>query len=591
MCGIFGYIGFRKLGPVILDGLKRLEYRGYDSAGVAFIGKSLNVVKDSGKIDEISRKYNFTEIEGKVAISHTRWATHGPVTGANAHPHVSGNGRIAVVHNGIIENYVDLKNELISRGHEFRSETDTEVVPHFIEELYGETGDPLGAVLGAVTRLDGSFAFLTVFEDHPDKIFAVRHKSPLVIGLGKGETFIASDVPAFLRYTNKVMFMDDMEVAVVGKNSAEVLDALTKRRVSKKVHEVPWSVADAEKCGHPHFMIKEIMEQRYTMTRVLGQDDRIGKASELVREAEKVFLLAAGTSHHASLAASYWLAEMAGVNARAPLASEFPHIANLVDEKSLVMAVSQSGETADVLESVRMAKERGSGVLGIVNVVGSSLMRTSDAFLTINAGPEICVLATKSYTSQLAILYLLAGDLIGRLEEAKREIKRSEALVSQMFEDSTLLDDVKGIARRFSDSKHMFVIGRGINYATALEGALKIKEVSYIHAEGLAGGELKHGTLALIEEGIPCIATVPEDETRDQILANAMEIKARGGHIIGLSPKDHEMFDELIKTPAEASLPPIVMIVPLQLLAYHLALERGCNVDQPRNLAKSVTVL
>ncbi len=591
MCGIFGYTGFRRLGPIILEGLKRLEYRGYDSAGVAFISSGLQVMKDAGKIDEISRKFNFSGIDGKLAISHTRWATHGAVTQTNAHPHISCNGRIAVVHNGIIENYIDLKRELISLGHKFRSETDTEVIPHLIEEFYRKTGDPLKAIFMAVSKLDGSFAFLAIFEDHPDRIFAVRYKSPLVIGLGDGENFVASDVPAFLKYTKKVIFLDDMEVAVISRNSVEVFNSLTREKVDKEIYIVPWSVEDAERGGYPHFMMKEIMEQRFTITRVLGQDDRIREASQLIKDAQKVFLVAAGTSYHACLASSYWFAEIAGVNARAVLASEFPSISKLVDDKSLVIAVSQSGETADVLESVRMAKKRGSKILGIVNVVGSSLMRISDAFLTINAGPEICVLATKSYTSQLAILYLLVNDLVGRLENAKEEIKRAETLVAHMLESEALLKDIRRIAKDLSASEHIFLIGRGISYATSLEGALKIKEVSYIHAEGFAGGELKHGTLALIEEGTPCIAIVPEDETKDQTLGNAMEIKARGGYIIGLSNEEHVVFDELIRTPSETSLSPIVMIIPLQLLAYYLALERGCNVDQPRNLAKSVTVL
>ncbi len=591
MCGIFGYIGFRELGPIILEGLKRLEYRGYDSAGVAFISSGLHVMKDAGKIDEISQKFNFPRIRGEVGISHTRWATHGAVTSANAHPHLSCDGKIAVVHNGIIENYLDLKKELISLGHVFKSETDTEVIPHLIGEFLKKTGDPLEAIFSTVSKLEGSFAFLAIFEGYPDRIFAVRYKSPLVIGLSKGETFIASDVPAFLKYTNKVIFLDDLEIAVIHKDSVEIYDSSSKKRVNKEVQTVPWSVEDAERGGYPHFMLKEIMEQKNTITRVLGQDDRIREASELIKKASKVFLIAAGTSYHACLAASYWFSEIAGVNARPVLASEFPYLANIVDDKTLVIAVSQSGETADVLESVRIAKERGSKVLGIVNVIGSSLMRISDVYLTINAGPEICVLATKSYTSQLAILYLLAKDLAGRLEEAKIEIKRAESLVTEMLEDERLLQRVKETAKDLSDSEQMFLIGRGISYATSLEGALKIKEVSYIHAEGFAGGELKHGTLALIEEGIPCIAIVPEDSTEDKVLGNAMEIKARGGRIIGLSHSDHEIFDDLIKVPNEASLFPIVMIVPLQLLAYYLALERGCNVDQPRNLAKSVTVL
>ncbi len=591
MCGIFGYIGFRKLGPIVLEGLKRLEYRGYDSAGVAFISSGLRVLKDAGKIDEISRKYNFKEIEGKLAISHTRWATHGAVNQANAHPHTSCDCKIAVVHNGIIENYLELKEELLSLGHAFMSETDTEVIPHLIEEFYLKGKDPLEAVFSATSRLRGSFAFLAIFEDHPDKIFAVRYKSPLVIGIGEGEKFVASDVPAFLKYTKDVIFLDDMEVAVISRDSVKVYSAETGKPVNKEVNKVPWGVEDAEKGGYPHFMIKEIMEQRYTISRVLGQDDRIEEASELITRADKVFLIAAGTSYHACVAASYWFADISGINARAILASEFPMISKLMDENALVIAVSQSGETADVLESVRMAKSRDSKVIGIVNVIGSSLMRLSDVYLTINAGPEICVLATKSYTSQLALLYLLANNLAGRLNKAKEDVKKAENLVSHMLDDGSLVSKIKKVAKELSSSEHLFLIGRGISYATSLEGALKIKEVSYIHAEGFAGGELKHGTLALIEEGTPCITIAPNDETRDHILGNAMEIKSRGGKIIGLSDERHEVFDEFIRTPPENSLSPIVMIVPLQLLAYYLAIERGCNVDQPRNLAKSVTVL
>lgn len=568
-----------------------MEYRGYDSAGVAYIGSSLHVMKDVGKIDEISKKFNFLGIEGRLAIAHSRWATHGGVTQVNAHPHLSCKGTIAVVHNGIIENYMELKEWLIRRGHTFRSETDTEVIPHLIEEFYKVTGDPLKAVFDAVRKLDGSFAFLAIFEEYPDKIFAVRYKSPLVIGLGRDETFVASDVPAFLKYTNKVIFLDDMEAAIVKRDSIEIFDVLTSRKVKKKVHAVKWSVEDAEKGGYPHFMIKEIMEQRYTISRILGQDERIVNAVRLIKDAKDVYLIAAGTSYHACLAASYWFSRIVGMNVRSVLASEFPYFIDSVDDSTLVMAVSQSGETADVLESVRIAKRKGAKVLGIVNVVGSSLMRISDAFLTINAGPEICVVATKSYTSQLALLYLLVNAVVGKLEEAKREIKDLEEKVSKILNDNKLLNKVRDLARILADKEHIFLIGRSINYVTALEGALKIKEVSYIHAEGFAGGELKHGTLALIENGTPCIAIVPNDATKHEILSNAMEIKARGGYIIGVSDDKSNVFDELIKVPNVSSyLYPIYMIIPLQLLAYYLALERGCDIDKPRNLAKSVVV-
>ncbi|MCD6403515.1 MAG: glutamine--fructose-6-phosphate transaminase (isomerizing) [Candidatus Aenigmarchaeota archaeon] len=593
MCGIFGYVGNRKAGKILLEGLKRLEYRGYDSMGIAVIeNDELRVIKDVGKIDEINKKLHLENVGGRIGISHTRWATHGGVTRINAHPHVSCDESIAVVHNGIIENYQQLKKELSEKGHAFKSQTDTEIIPHMLEEFYKKTKDPLKAVLETVKKLKGSFAFLVLFKDYPDRILVARYKSPLVIGVGDGEAFVASDVPAFLKYTNKVIFLDEMEVAVVKRDGVEVYDGISGKRKEKEVVEVDWNLEQAEKAGYPHFMIKEIMEQKESLLRVLGQDENIMKAVEMLKHANKIFVVAAGTSYHAGLVARYWFVKLAGVDLNVIVASEFPHFKNLVDKNSVVIAISQSGETADVLEAVRESKKRDAKVIAVVNVMGSTLMRLADLSLLINAGPEICVVATKSYTSQLSLLGLLAHAFVGKLEEGKEKLKEMQKKVKEFLENENNLKLAEDLAENLKDKQHIFLIGRELSYVTALEGALKIKEVSYIHAEGFAGGELKHGTLALIEDGIPCIAISPLDKTRDEILSNAMEIKARGGKIIGISEENNEVFDEFIKVPKLNGnvFHPIMMIIPIQLVSYYLAVKRGYDPDKPRNLAKSVTV-
>ena len=586
MCGIFGYIGKREAPKILLEGLKRLEYRGYDSFGMAIFGSPIHVFKDVGKIEKLASMLP-PSLNSTCGIAHTRWATHGRVTKENAHPHLSCDGKIVVVHNGIIENYSKLKEFLIQRGHVFRSETDTEVISHLLEEMYKQGKDVLECIREVCRMLEGSFAFLAIFEGIP-YIFAVRYKSPLVIGVGDGEVFVSSDVPAFLKYTRNVIYLEDMEVAKVGRNSVEVYDILTGERKRKKIEVVRWKLEDAEKDGYPHFMMKEIMDQKETLTRVFGQEEKILQVADLLKDAERIFLTAAGTSYHACLAFKYWLADL-GYPSEAILASEFPNILKTVNEGSVIIAVSQSGETADVLEAVRMARKKGAKVISLINVIGSSLMRMSDIFLSISAGPEICVVATKTYTSQLALLYLISRALTNELEKGREDIKIVSASVRKMLENC-LVEKVRGIVRALN-KPDVYLIGRGLSYVTALEGALKLKEVAYIHAEGMAGGELKHGTLALIEKGVPCIALVQKDEAGKDVLSNVEEIKTRGGEIFGISEEMHHVFD--VHIPIEDPIPllsPICQIIPIQLLSYFLAVKRGCDPDKPRNLAKSVTV-
>ena len=589
MCGIFGYVGNRSLGKTLTNGLKRLEYRGYDSAGIAVAGSSIKVLKGVGKVDEIAKALGFERLNGVVGIAHTRWATHGGVTETNAHPHVSCDAKVAVVHNGIIENYEELKEFLQQRGHTFVSETDTEVIPHLIEEFYNETKDAKQAVLKAAKALEGSFAFLAIFEDAPDRIFAVRYKSPLVVGVGDGENFVASDVPAFLEYTRKAIFLEDMEMAVITKNKVEVYDVASGQLKRKEPLVVPWSIQQAEKGGYEHFMIKEILEQKETLPKVLGQRRKVEEVAKIISESEKVFVVAAGTSYHAGLAFSYWLRQ-SGFVALPVIASEFESFLKLVDESSVVVAISQSGETADVLEAVRASKQRGAKIASIVNVVGSSLMRESDISLTINSGPEICVVATKSYTSQLALLYLLSKALEGSYDEGKKYVLEVASKLKKLLDDEKLNVKTVSLAKKLIEKEHVFLLGKYLGYVTALEGSLKIKEVSYVHAEGFAAGELKHGTLALIEQGTPCIALLTGKGKRD-VLSNLMEVKARGAFTVSVC-NDECSSDFVLKVPESSSvdLQLVLDIVPLQLLAYHMARLKGLDVDKPRNLAKSVTV-
>ena len=588
MCGIVGYIGTKKASPILLESTKKLEYRGYDSVGIGVIDNRIKILKGAGKIDEVNKKLNFNSLDGNIGISHTRWATHGGVTDTNAHPQVDCGDKIAVVHNGIIENYAELKEKLIKKGHKFKSETDTEVISHLIEDYIKDGKVFRDAVLETSKQLIGLFAFIVINEDEKNKIIISKHRCPLVIGIGKNENFVASDVVSFIKYTNKVIFLDDDEIAELTKDSCRVFDIMGKER-KKKIDTINWGSEEAQKMGYKHFMIKEIFEQKETIERVINQDrETIEKIAKMINDAYGVFFVACGTSYHACISAAYIFSEVTKKHVNVFLASEFPNFSHFLTKNTLMVAVSQSGETADVLEAVRVAKERGVKVLSLINVMGSSLMRMSDFSLLLNAGPEICVLATKTFTSQLSLLYLLAYACAGKYEEGKKELDDVAKKVKDVLTQENI-QKIKDLAKMLKDEENLYLIGRGLSYSTILEGALKLKEVSYIHAEGLAGGELKHGTLALIERGTPCIAIVTDNGTKHDILSNIMEIKSRGGYIIGISNNEEEVFDFSIIVP-KVEMHPILTIIPIQLLAYYLALKRGCDPDKPRNLAKSVTV-
>ncbi|MBI4052853.1 MAG: glutamine--fructose-6-phosphate transaminase (isomerizing) [Candidatus Diapherotrites archaeon] len=588
MCGIIGVKGlngFNEAQPAILSGLKSLEYRGYDSWGIALEqAGGFFVEKKAGRISD---EKGVSEIRAGTGIGHTRWATHGKVCEANAHPHLSRNGKIAVVHNGIIENYSELRETLSGNGFTFASETDTEVVPHLIESFMAEPGnDFFGAVRKALLQLEGSFAIVAMHADS-DSLVCARNGSPLLLGVSDDALFAASDITAFLGHTKNAVYLADGEMALLS-DRPEVFSIATGEGVPFKVETVDWNVEQAKKGNFAHFMLKEICEQPQTIRLAIEQDKALlDKATGMLRDAFGIFFVGCGTSYHACVSASYMFSGIAGKHVNACLASEFSNYTDFIGPGALVVAVSQSGETADLIDAVKTAKQKGAKVLCIVNVMGSSLSRLGDETLMMNAGPEICVLSTKSYTSQLAILLLLAFSLAGKAREGRALILDAASKVKKVISGNE--NEIKRIAAATKNAKDYFVIGRDLAFPSALEGALKIKEVSYIHAEGFAGGELKHGTIALVEQGVPAIVFSTE-KTRPLILGNAMEIKSRGGMIIGLDSKPNPLFDHFIEVPEVSEANPILMIVPIQLLAYHLALERNCDPDKPRNLAKSVTV-
>ncbi|MBO8173866.1 MAG: glutamine--fructose-6-phosphate transaminase (isomerizing) [Thermococcus sp.] len=601
MCGIIGYIGERKACNVIVDGLKRLEYRGYDSVGVVTEADGkLHIKKGAGKIDELKEKLSLLEMPGKRGIGHTRWATHGIPNDVNAHPHTDCSGEIAIVHNGIIENYLELKEELLQKGHKFKSDTDTEVIAHLIEDALKDFKNFEDALRYALLRLKGSFALGIIYTRDKEHLYFVRNESPLVLGIGDGEMFAASDIPAFLPYTNKVVFLDDGEYAVVTKNSFVVKDLKTGKIKDKKVHEISWTLEMAEKQGFPHFMLKEIHEQPKAIKEAIyGNAEVIDQVAREIANYEKIFIVAMGTSYHAAIVGKYLFQRL---TKKAPVvedASEFRYeFEDLVDENTLVIAITQSGETADTLAAIRLAKKRGAKVLSIVNVVGSMATRISDLVLYTHAGPEIGVAATKTYTTQLTVLTMLAIALARHLKTVDEEYLRE--LEAQLYEMPKYVEvalgyenKIKALAEELKEKRDFFYIGRSVSLATALEGALKLKEISYIHAEGLSAGELKHGPLALIEDGVPVVAVAPSGKTFDKMMSNIQEAKARGALIISLGDNEEleKVSDIVIKMPkVNEVLSPIVYIVPLQLLAYHLAVLRGNDPDKPRNLAKSVTV-
>ena len=592
MCGIIGYLGFRPVGKILHSGLKALEYRGYDSAGVAVIegGAAVRIVKDTGKVDEINSSLKFDSLEGHAGIAHTRWATHGGVTQPNAHPHVSCGGAVAVVHNGIIENYKELREDLRSKGHAFASQTDSEVIPHLIEEGL-KAGLPFDkAVLGACARLKGSFAFLALSSANPSELMAARNESPLIVGVGDNEFFVASDCIPFLDYTKKAVFLNDGEAVWLkaeGGFEMKFFDFKSGRQIMKEISEIKWSASQAQKGEFEHFMLKEIMEEPFVFKQSAFQDEAVLKDfAKGVLDAREVFVVASGTSFHASLVGRAWFKKLAGKDLKAVLASEFSLDSEGLSKDSLVIAVSQSGETADVLDCVRAAKEKGARVFSIVNVVGSTVDRVSEKTLYLNCGPEVGVAASKSFLNQLGVFCLLAFAAKGE----KVDFEQLGVFIEQGIEWNK--DKLKELAKEFKFKDHVYFLGRGASYPIALEGALKLKEISYIHAEGMPAGELKHGTLALVEKGTPVILLNPPDESFTHASNNGMEAKARGAKIIGVGVENSENYDLWIKLPKVENplFYPIIETIPLQLLAYYSAVERGRNPDKPRNLAKSVTV-
>jgi glucosamine--fructose-6-phosphate aminotransferase (isomerizing) len=590
MCGIIGYCGQKPAVPIILEALKRLEYRGYDSAGVASLyDDQLVIKKDAGQVDEVIRKHNLASLPGLVAIGHTRWATHGGVTQSNAHPLSDCDGRIAVVHNGIIENNHQLHQELTKIGHKFASETDTEIIPHLLEDELKNGCSLEQAVLNIVPRLEGSYAFLVISLDAPGKIIGTRKNIPLIVGIDAPDYYISSDALAFSQYTNQVMALEDNEVVMLTQEGIEFFDARGKKLV-KQARKLDHSWAENQKGGYQHFMLKEIMEQAQVLNQIVQQDENsfTNIALDILR-ARQVIITACGTSRYAALVGRYLFSKVGKKFCDVVMASEFGYFADSVDKSTVVIAVSQSGETADVIEGVKAAKEAGAQIISIVNRPNSILADMSDQVIYLNCGAEIAVAATKSFLSQLAVFYLLSFAMVNSFDEAAGKLANLSSEITRVLDwnKSVLIE----LSQKLRDKNDFYYIARGINFALASEGALKLKEISYIHAEGMPAGELKHGTLALIEPGTPVVVLCPADYTYYETLSNAMETKSRGAYIIGVSDKESDIFDSWIKIPeVDELLYPMVALVPLQLLAYYLAVNRGCDPDKPRNLAKSVTV-
>ena len=608
MCGIVGYVGPKQAAAFLLEGLRKLEYRGYDSAGIAvFNGEEIVVEKCMGRLGSLEKKIEGHIPKGHMGIGHTRWATHGRPSDINAHPHTDCHGDFVVVHNGIVENYLQIKERLIEKGHKFVSETDTEVVAHLVEEYY--QGDFVDAVKKVLSEIRGSYSLVFISKHDPDKIICTKQDNPLVIGLGEGENFIASDIPAIISRTRRTFILSDGEMAIVTKDSVWV----TNRQgvpVSKKVFEVNWDAEAAEKGGYDHFMLKEIVEQpkafRDTMTARVSRDNNVITFDELkwtredVAAIKKIMITACGTAYHAGLVGKYYIEQLARIPVEVDIASEFRYRNPLVDSSTLVIVISQSGETSDSLAALKEAKRLGARTLAVTNVVGSSISREADQVIYTWAGPEIAVASTKAYTTQLLIMLMVSLYLAALRESLPAD--RLQKIVSELRNlpqkaEAFLANgqSVKTFAELYGFNEDVFFIGRSLDYAVAMEGALKLKEISYIHAEAYAAGELKHGTLALIIEGVPVIALATQMDVYEKTLSNIKEVKARDAVVIGLAMEGDEQIkkyvDHTIFIPAtDKYLAPILAVIPLQLLAYYAAVTRGCDVDKPRNLAKSVTV-
>ena len=613
MCGIVGFIGGEQAAPILLDGLAHLEYRGYDSAGVAVISAQgkLQVEKAVGRLKVLSEQiHGGADLEGCIGLGHTRWATHGAPNIVNSHPHVSEHGKFAVIHNGIIENYVEIKEFLIGQGIRFKSETDTEVVAQLLEFYYNECHDFLEAVGRVLRRIEGAYALGMLCADCPDRIIAARKDAPLLLGYGKGCNFLASDVTAIIKHTRDVAYMEDGEVAVLTREGIEVYDAL-EQKVEKKHFTIDWEVSAAEKGGYQHFMLKEIMEQPEALRRAISPRIKDGRVVfddlklpvEKMREFTRIFIVACGSSYHVGMLGKYTLEHLLHRNVEVVLASEFRYSDPIVDDKSLVIVISQSGETLDTMAALREAKKRGGYILSIVNVVGSSIARESDDVLYTWAGPEIAVATTKAYSTQLAVLDMIGlafGEALGTVkkEEYDEAVTGLQKLPEKMeqFLASESCEAIPKYASQYFNHNSVFFIGRNLDYALGLEGSLKLKEISYIHSEAYASGELKHGTISLIEDGTLVIALGTYAPLFDKAMSNVVEVKARGADVLALATESHrgemaKTVENVITIPDTAQmLLPSLGVVPLQLLAYYIALQRGCDIDKPRNLAKSVTV-
>jgi glucosamine--fructose-6-phosphate aminotransferase (isomerizing) len=607
MCGIVGYVGPKQASPILIDGLRRMEYRGYDSAGVAVLnGGDIKIRKAAGKLSALVDKLRTKTPSGTVGIGHTRWATHGAPTTPNAHPHLDQKGRIAVIHNGIIENSAAIRKALEKRGHVFKSETDTEVLAHLIGAYY--EGNLEQAVAGALWDIDGAYGIAVISADEPDTLVAARNGSPLLVGVGDGEYFVASDASAILEHTRSVVYLDDGEMAVLTRDGYRVRN-LTDTHVDKPVNQIEWDLATIERGGFSHFMLKEIFEQPESLTNTvrghLLEDEGsarlrgLNMSDEEINRVNRVIITACGTSWHAGLIGEYIFEEMARIPCEVEYASEFRYRNPIVDENTLVIAVSQSGETADTLAAIREARRRGARTIGLVNVVGSTIAREVQGGLYLRAGPEIGVASTKAFNSQVAALAMVALKM-ARLRslsvlQGRQFIQALQALPAQIRAVLDRAPEVETLADRFATAHNALYLGRGVNFPVALEGALKLKEISYIHAEGYPAAEMKHGPIALIDENMPVVFIAPRDGVHGKIMSNIEEVKARGGKVIAIVTEGDEeisrLADAVFPIPATHDLlTPMLASVPLQLFAYYVAVRRGCNVDQPRNLAKSVTV-
>ena len=586
MCSIIGYKGDLYAAPVLIDSLKRMEYRGYDSVGISTIDDGTMIVrKGVGKVSEVSKNLDLNGMPGKTGIGHTRWATHGRVNDVNAHPHTDCSGSIAIVHNGIIENYEELRIELRSRGHLFKSDTDSEVIAHLLEEHHSSDKDIKSAMIKTCKRLKGAFAFISVYEN--GTLGGARFDEPLIVGLDKNGCFISSDVLGFLKYTDKAIFLDNRDIVIVDKSGVQLFD-FDGNPVNRHPTVVAWELGAADKGRYAHYTIKEIHEQSKSMFGASNKDEeKLNQFCNFLSTAESVYITGSGSSYHAALIGKYLFAKYPKIRAECVMSSEFQYVQDLIDDNSVVIAISQSGETADVLQAVKSAKQKGATILSLVNITTSSLARISDSFLEIGCGPEIGVAATKSFTSQLSLLYRITSNIC-------KDVQLSNSLGDLAKPTQVTLSlesEIEKISNNIKNFKDIYIMGRSLHYPIALEGALKIKELTYVHAEGIAAGELKHGPLAVVDKNTLVIVINPSDSTYNDIVSNAHEIKARGATIIGISDVRNSMFDYLIRIPkVDEILYPLIEVIPFQLLAYHLALVSNADPDYPRNLAKSVTV-